>query len=504
MGEIAKTVTQIESMVWGNPLIYLILLSSIYFTICFRGVQLRNLRHQIGLLIHKGEDSDAGFNRKEALFSIVGYRVGTANIAGVCSAVLFGGPGAVVWMLLCALVNASVSYAECTLGQIYKVKQDGFYRGGTYYYISRALGLKGLGTFFAGLTVVAVCLVGMGIQPNAIASAWKTSAGIPTWISGIMICACFFATISGGIKRIGKVASAVVPFMTITYFVLVIAVIVTNITMVPQMVGIMVSSAFGTNAIFGAMIGQAVIWGVKRSVNSSGAGMGAAVPTAAAADVAHPGAAGLISSFSVFADVLVCFGTGLIILLSDCFNVLSGETYLHLGQGSPILAEQAAINSAGVPWAQAAANTVVPGWGAAIIAVCLSFFAFTTMLNQYHQGETALSFLFKNADPKVRKNAIMFLRIAMPLLCIFFSITSTTFAWSLGTIGTGLMVWVNILVLLVLSPTLIKVYRDYATQLKTGIKEPVFNPEKVGIKNAEIWMEINRDKLSEKDMNPDS
>lgn len=490
-----KIITTLDAYVWAEPLIALILLSSIYFTIRFRFVQLRDLKHQIGLLF-KTNDNDEGIKPMDAFFTIVAYRVGTANIAGVAVAVLFGGPGAVVWMVICSLLNAAISYAECALGQVYKVSQDGEFRGGSYYYLERGLGMKKLGKFFALLTLICVPVLTVGPHANSISLAFKTSMGAPQWITCAAASLLLLWVVFGGIKRIGKVSTILVPIMTSIYLLLTLAVIIMNIKALPALLVTMFSSALGVHAVFGALIGQAVMWGVKRSVNSSGAGMGEAVPGAAAANVTHPGESGLTNSLSVFIDVTVCFSTGIIILISDCFNIIgANEEYLHLGQGSEILAEQALTNSAGIPWTQAAANTVVPGGGAIIISICLFFFAFTTVLNYYYQGETAVAYLFNKSTLKVRKTIITVLRVAVPLAFFSFSIGSSTATWAVGSFGVGLMVWTNVVVLLVMSPTIVKVYQDYQAQRKAGVEEPVFNPEKLGIKNAEIWMRLNKDKI---------
>jgi AGCS family alanine or glycine:cation symporter len=496
MFEYEKIITSLDGYVWAFPLIALIFLSAAYFTVRLHFVQLRGLKHQFSLIFKKN-DSKHGIKPMEAFFTIVAYRVGTANIAGVCVAILYGGPGAVVWMIICSLLDAAISYAECSLGQIFKIRQDGEYRGGSYYYLDRGLGLKKLGKLFAILTLICVPVLTVGPHANSIALAFKTSVGIPQWLTGTLVGALMLWTVFGGIKRIAKVATVIVPFMTGLYLLLTFAVIIMNIKDLPAMVVTMFSSAFAVHSVYGALLGKAIIWGVKRSVNSSGAGMGEAVPAAAAAEVAHPGESGLVNSLSVFIDVFVCFCTALIVLLSDCFNVLgpNGE-YLHLGKGSQILAEQAVTKSAGIPWTQAAANTVVPNIGSLVIASCILFFAFTTVLNYYYQGETALAYLFNNSKEKTRKIAITVLRIVVPLTFLIFAIGTSTATFAVGSFGVGLMVWTNVIVLLIMSPTIIKIYRDYKSQRDSGIEEPVFNPEKLGIKNAEVWLDINRSKIA--------
>lgn len=492
-----QVITRLDTYIWAAPLIILIFGSAIYFSVRMGFLQVRDLKHQLRLLFRK-KDSAHGINPIEAFCAIVGYRVGTANIAGVCLAILWGGPGAVIWMIICSLLGAAISYAECSLGQIYKIKQDGEYRGGSYYYLERGLGLKAVGKIFAVITIICVPILTVGPHANSIALAFNTSTGMPNWIFGIVFGLCLLYVVFGGIKRIGKISTVLVPMMTVIYLALTLIILVLNISEVPETFAMMLSSAFGVHAVFGGLIGQAVVWGVKRSVNSSGAGMGEAVPAAAAAEVSHPGESGLVNSLSVFIDVAVCFCTGLMVLLSDCFNVLdsAGKNYLHIGAGADILAAQALTNSAGIPWTQAAADTVVPQAGSIIIAVCLLFFGFTTVLNYYYQGETALAYLLGGGKEKTRRLAIFILRLIVPAVFFIFSVMTSNGTWAIGSVGVGIMVWTNVAVLLVMSPTIIKVWKDYKAQRKAGIEEPVFNPEKLGIKNAELWLEINRDKIS--------
>lgn len=492
-----KLIVTVDGWIWALPLIVLIFGSAIYFTIRMRFVQLRDLKHQVHVLFRKRE-SEVGVTPIESFMSIVGYRVGTANIAGVCVAVLWGGPGAIVWMLICSLLDAAISYAECALGNIYKVEQDGEYRGGSYYYLSRGLGLKKLAAIFAVLTIICVPVLTVGPHANSIALAFNAATGVPKWIFGLIIALILLWTVFGGIKRISKVATVVVPIITIGYIVCTIIVIVCNITSLPSLFATIFTSAFGANAVFGGLMGKAISWGVKRSVNSSGAGMGEAVPTACAAEAAHPGESGLVNSFSVFIDVSVCFCTGLMILLTDCFNVVAanGKTYIHIGNGAISMREMAKTFTAGIPWTQNAVGTLFGRGGSIFIACCILMFGFTTVLNYYYQGETAFVYLLKGTSAGVRKMAILILRLVVPAVFFIFAVSTANATWSIGEIGVGIMVWTNVIVLLVMSPSILKVYRDYQAQRDLGIEEPLFDPDKVGIKNADIWKKINAERFA--------
>lgn len=484
----------LNNLVWSNPIIFLILGSAIFYTIILKGVQVRNLKHQVQLLF-SSSDSEAGISPFATFCTVIGYRVGTANVAGVAVAIWSGGPGAVFWMLITSILDTAISYAECALGQVYKIKQDGEYRGGAYYYIQRGLGLKPIALIYALLTLICVPILTVAPHAFSITSGFKNSLGISQYITGAIVAVLLFIVISGGIRRIAKTAEMVVPFMTIGFVILTIIVIVMRIGEVPAALSMIVSSAFGTNAVFGGLMGTAVLWGVKRSVNSSGAGMGEAVPAASATECSHPGVQGLVNSFSVYIDVFVCICTALIIILTDCFNVQdTAGNIIHVSGGSTAIATQAA--EPGIAWAQEALNSIFPGGiGAVVLAFFLFFFAFTTLLNYYYQGETAIAYMLYNKSQKTRKTAIWALRIVMPIVFFYFAIQTSSTSFSSGELGVGLMVWFNVIILLIMSPTIKKVFGDYTRQRKDGVEKPVFNPEKLGIKNADIWMEINKDAI---------
>lgn len=487
----------LNNLVWSNPIIFLILGSAIFFTIILRGVQVRNIKHQVQLLFSSSE-SEAGISPFATFCTVIGYRVGTANVAGVAVAIWSGGPGAVFWMLITSILDTAISYAECALGQVYKIKQDGEYRGGAYYYIQRGMGLRKLAFVYAFLTLICVPILTVAPHAFSITSGFKTSLGVSQYITGAIAAILLFVVVSGGIRRIAKTAELLVPFMTIGFVILTIIIIVMNAGEVPEAFSLIIGSAFGKDAVFGGLMGTAVLWGVKRSVNSSGAGMGEAVPAASATECSHPGVQGLVNSFSVYIDVFVCICTALIIILTDCFNVQDAAgNLLHVSGGSTAIANQTV--EPGISWAQEALNTIFPGGiGATVLAFFLFFFAFTTLLNYYYQGETAIAYMLHNKSKKTRRTAIWVLRIVMTLIFFYFAVQSSSTSFSSGELGVGLMVWFNVIILLIMSPTIKKVHDDYTKQRKEGIEKPIFNPQKLGIKNADLWMEINREQI-EKD-----
>ncbi len=486
----------LNNIVWSNPIIYLILGSAIFYTIILKGVQVRNIKHQIHLLF-SASDSENGISPFATFCTVIGYRVGTANVAGVAVAILSGGPGAVFWMMITSILDTAISYAECSLGQCYKIKQDGEYRGGAYYYIERGLGSKPIAVIYALVTLICVPILTVAPHAFSITSGFKNSIGISQYITGALVAVLLFFVISGGIKRIAKTAELIVPFMTISFILMTLVVIVLNLEKVPEVLMLIVTSAFGADAMFGGLVGSAVLWGVKRSVNSSGAGMGEAVPAASATECAHPGVQGLINSLSVYIDLFVCLCTALIIIITDCFNVQNEAGQLiYTSSTSANVANGSA--EVGIAWTQEALNTLLPGnIGGILLSFFLFFFAFTTLLNYYYQGETAIAYMLYKHTPGIRKKAIWVLRIIMPIIFFYFAVQSAATSFSSGEVGVGILVWFNVIILLIMSPTIKKIHNDYDRQRKAGVKNPVFNPQKLGIKNADIWMEINADRIRE-------
>src|SRR5699024_2347761 len=214
-----------------------------------------------------------------------------------------------------------------------------------------------------------------------------------------------------------------------------------------------------------------------------------------AAESDHPAEQGLINAFTVYIDVAVCICSASMVLITDCFNVLGADgNFMHIGSGSQIMSEQAATQTAGVVWVQEATNTVLPTIGGITVALALTFFAFSTVIAYYYEGESGLAYLTRNKDEKTRNRYIWALRIAMPIMFFMWANVTAATAWAISEIALGLMIWVNGITLIFLFPPVIKVHRDYTDQLDAG-ESPYFNPQKLGIKNADIWMDINKDKI---------
>ncbi|WP_397539691.1 alanine/glycine:cation symporter family protein [Rummeliibacillus pycnus] len=471
----------VYNFLWGPWMIYGILLVGLVFTILTKGVQVRFLKDMFGQIFH-GKKSDAGVSSFQAMSMALSGRIGTGNIAGTATAIAFGGPGAIFWMWVTAFIGAATAYVESTLAQIYKEEKNGQYRGGPAYYIHHFTGKRWLGMIFAIAALIAMSVLQPTVQSNAIADAMKTAFNIPHWVSGLVVCLVLGTIIVGGVKRIANAASVIVPFMAIGYILVAAIIIIININQVPAIFGLIFRSAFGAEQIFSGILGAAIAWGVKRGIYANEAGQGTGPHSSAAAEVSHPVKQGLVQAASVYLDTfLVCTATAFMILFTGMYNV-----QLDNGKGK-FLVENIPGIDAGTAYTQAAVDAAFPigGFGAAFVAIALFFFAFTTTMAYYYIAETNVSYIF---DGKKQKIGIRFVQILIILATYFGAVKTSESAWTLGDIGLGIMVWVNVISLVFLvKPTLIAL-KDYEQQKKAG-KDPEFDPVKLGIKNATFWEE---------------
>jgi len=410
----------------------------------------------------------------------LGGRVGTGNIAGVATAIGFGGPGALFWMWMLAFLGAGSAYIESALAQVWKEEIGGVYRGGPSYYIEKGLGQKWYAVVFAIVTILSCGILLPGIQANSITVAFRNAyAGLTPALSGIIIAALLGLIIFGGVKRIGKAAELMVPFMAIGYVIMAIIIILLDLKRLPDVLRMIFASAFGADAMFGGIVGSAIVWGVKRGIFSNEAGQGTGPQAAAAAEVRHPAQQGLVQAFSVYVDTLfVCSATGFMILLTGTYNVADGK-------GGQIVNNIPGVEASPV-WTQMGIDTLIPGFGTYFVAIALFFFAFTTLMAYAFYTESNVAYLFKkNSLP-----AIQVARVFILVMAFFGSIRSTTLAWTLGDIGVGLMAWLNIIAILLLTKVGLATLKDYEAQRKN--KNIYFDPAKLGIKNAGIWDAIRR------------
>ncbi len=475
----AELVRELNGLIWSPALIYLCLGAGLYFTIRTRFMQIRGVREMVRLMI-AGQTSAAGISSFQALAMSLSGRIGIGNIAGVATAITAGGPGAVFWMWVMALLGAATSYIECTLAQIYKQKDDhGHYRGGPAYYIEKAMGQKWYAIAFAVATVLGTGLLLPGVQANGIAVSIHNAWGVPTWVTAIAIVALLAVIIVGGVRRIATFAEIVVPFMAVGYLLMAIVILAVNIDQVPAMFALILDNALNPQSPFGAILGLAVQWGVKRGIYSNEAGQGTGPHAAAAAEVSHPAKQGYVQAFSIYVDtLLVCSCTAFMILSTGKYNVAN--------PAGGFFVENVPGLETGPAYTQAAVESVFSGLGSSFIALALMFFAFTTIVAYYYMAETNVEYIARNKAPRW---SLMLLKLGMMIAVGFGAIRSAQVAWDLGDVGVGLMAWLNIIAILIIQKPALLALKDYEAQKRAGL-DPTFDADKLGIKNADMWKEI--------------
>ena len=467
-------ISSVNDIVWSNALIILCLGAGIYFSVVTRFLQVRYLREMVRLLF-KGESSKKGISSFQAFTVAIAGRVGTGNIAGVATAIAMGGPGAVFWMWVIAFLGSASAFVEATLGQIYKEVKNGEYRGGPAFYIEKGLGIKWYAVVFAVATVLSMAFLLPGVQSNSIASGIHTAFDVPVAVTGGVVTALLALIIFGGVKRIGRVAELVVPFMAGAYILMAIVIILMNITEVPSVISLIFRSAFDIEPAFAGVFGMAISWGVKRGIYSNEAGQGTAPHAAAAAEVSHPAKQGLVQAFSVYVDTLfVCTATAFMILFTGQYNVVNPE--------GGFIVENLPGVAFGPAYTQQAINTYFPSLGSGFVAISLLFFAFTTIMAYYYIAETNLSYLNKKGN----RWMLWALRALLLATTFYGSVKTAESAWMLGDIGVGIMAWLNVVAILLLRKPALKALKDYKAQKDAGL-DPVFDPQKLGIANAEEW-----------------
>lgn len=469
----------LNNIIWSNALIVLCLGVGIYFSIVTKFLQIRYFKEMIKLLFG-GESSDKGVTSFQAFAIAISGRVGTGNIAGVATAIAMGGPGAIFWMWIIAFLGSASAFIEATLGQMYKEVKDGQYRGGPAFYISKGLGIQWYAVLFAFATILSTAFFLPGVQSNSIAISVENAFDVPVWITGLLICVFLALIIFGGVKRIGKVAQIVVPFMAAAYIIMAVIIMILNFTEIPGVIHLIISSAFNTEATFGGIFGMAISWGIKRGIYSNEAGQGTAPHAAAAAEVSHPVKQGLVQAFSVYVDTLfICTATAFMILFTGQYNVVNPE--------GGFLVENLPGVTFGPEFTQYAISQHFPDLGAGFIAISLAFFAFTTIMAYYYIAETNLSFL---QGDKTRKWPVFLLRVLILVATFYGTIRTAELAWTLGDIGVGMMAWLNMIAIILLRKPAMAALKDYVDQRKKGL-DPTFDSNSLNLKNIKEWDNID-------------
>ncbi|MEB2299667.1 alanine:cation symporter family protein [Lysinibacillus xylanilyticus] len=471
-----QIVHTVNGWLWSPVLVGFIVLCGFYFSFRTRFMQIRHIKEMVRL-VTSGKASDVGVSPFQALMMSLSGRIGVGNIAGTATGIAFGGPGAVFWMWFITFIGAASAYVESTLAQIYKEKQDDGYRGGPAFYIEKGLGWKWFAMVFAVATLFSMAFLLPGVQGNAIADGFHNAFGLDKKITGLIVVALIGFTIFGGVKRIARVAELIVPIMAIGYLLIALIIIGINFENIPAVFKLIFESAFGTQEMFGGIIGSAIMWGVKRGLYANEAGQGTGAHPAAAAEVSHPAKQGLVQAFSIYLDVfLVVTATAMMILFTSQYNVINEKT------GKTIIENLPGVEP-GAGYTQAAVDSLLPGFGAGFIAIALFFFAFTTIYAFYYIAETNLAYLVRG---KFRGIAFVVLKLVLLGSTFYGSIRAATTAWAMGDIGLGIMVWLNLIAIVLLFKPAAIALKDYEEQLKEG-KDPEFNSSKYGIKNADFW-----------------
>ena len=475
--------TKLNDLIWSKPMLFLILGAGIFFTIATRAVQFRKIKDMFHIMID-GKKSETGVSSVQAFMISAAGRVGTGNIAGVATAITFGGPGAIFWMWVVALIGGATSFVECTLAQIYKVRStDGSeFRGGTSYYMSKGLGWRWLAVVFSAVALFATTFCLHLPNISTLVDSVESAYHVPRFATTLIVAAAFAAIVFGGVKLIGAWAEKMVPLMSLIYVAACLIIIVLHISQLPAAIALVFKCAFNLEAGFGSVAGLAVMWGIKRGIYSNEAGQGNATHTAGASDVDHPCQEGLPQALAVYFDtLLICTVGAIMMLVTSSYNVVAPD-------GTAIVTNLAGI-PAGVLYAQEAIDVSFAGFGSPIIAICVVFFCFTSIMATYYYAETNIVFLCGDKTP-LPMNVVR----GIVIFAIFYGgLTYSKLVWSIVDIGLGLMSWVNIIaILLLVKPALIAL-RDYEAQRKAGVKRLTFHPEKLGIKGAEnqMWEDLN-------------
>lgn len=445
----------INDFLSGKVLIVLIVGLGAYFTIRSRFVQFRHFGHMFGVFKESIRGQSGQLSSFQALMLSLAGRVGAGNIAGVGIAVTLGGPGAVFWMWVTALVGMSSSFFECTLAQVYKRSDgNGLYRGGPAYYIQHGLKLRWMAMTFAVLLLVTYGFAFNGLQAFTVTHSLQNAFDIPVLYSGIALAVLLAIVFFGGIQRIAAVSDLLVPVKTLAYIAVTLYVIATQIELVPGMLTTIVKSAFGLEPAFAGLLGSAIVMGVKRGVFANEAGLGSAPNVAAVAAVKHPGAQGVVQAFSVFLDTFViCTCTALLILLSGFYTP--------------------GFEGDGITLTQNSLAAVVGDWGRIFVSVALSLFVFTCITYNYYLGENALQFIVGRS-----RTALIAFRVLVLGLILWGSMQNLGTVFAFADITMTCLAFVNLVALAMLIKTGLRVMRDYDDQRRAGIERPVFDASK--------------------------
>ena len=465
--ELNDLITSINDAVWGYVLIAALVGCGLWFTWRTRFMQFRMVGEMIRLLTDSAADTienqvsekGSAVKRKhissfQAFAVSVATRVGTGNLAGVASAIAIGGPGAVFWMWIIALIGAATAFVESTLAQLFKQRHKNSFIGGPAYYIQRGLHQRWMAVLFAVLITCQFGLSNNSIQANTICGAMQEAFGwSPVWVGAILAATALFI-VFGGIQRIAHVSAVLVPLMAIGYVVLAVVVIAMNVGLIPHILKVIVYDAFGFEQIAGGGVGAAIMNGVRRGLFSNEAGEGSAPNVAAAASVSHPVKQGLVQSLGVFTDTLVvCSCTAFIILISGLYQVPE-------------------LN--GIALTQSALQSEVGSVGPIFVAIAIFLFAFSSIIGNYYYGEANIRFITPNATVMTAYRIF-----SAGVMIIFGALASFELVWNIVDFFMAFLTACNLTAIVLLGRYAFRLLDDYRKQKKQGIKEPVFHRSQI-------------------------
>jgi len=471
MESIEKFVGMLNSLVWGPYMLVLFVGTGLFLTIRLKFISFRYLPYALKLAFSKQQDenSQGDINHFQALMTALAATIGTGNIAGVATAVTLGGPGAVFWMWVTALVGMATKYTEAILSVKYRIKDErNEMAGGPMYFLERGLGMKWLGICFAIFGALAGFGIGNMVQSNSVAAAIEATFSIPPLTTGIVMAGLTAMVILGGIKSIGRVSSAMVPIMAVFYIIGGLVIIAMNISHLPEAVVYILKAAFsGHEAIAGgfagATVAQAIRFGVARGVFSNEAGLGSAPIAAAAAKTDHPARQALVSMTGTFLDtIVVCSITGLVLAITGVWQ-----------QANP-------TNLTGVALTTVAFSKGLPGnWGGIVVSIGTILFAYSTILGWAYYGEKCAEYL-------LGVKAVVPYRILWVIFVAVGAVSKLSFVWDLADTLNGLMAIPNMIGLLLLSNVAVAETKDFFENVyarekgmkeKDGVEEAVLDPD---------------------------
>ncbi|HZG02597.1 MAG TPA: alanine/glycine:cation symporter family protein [Streptomyces sp.] len=476
MSTLDTVIVEINDHFWSYLLIPLVAVAGLYFTLRSRALQVRLLPEMLRVVGERPRPGADGTKPVSAFgaFSIsAAARIGTGNIAGVASAITVGGPGAVFWMWVMAIVGGASAFVEATLAQLYKVRDrsgdgKGTYRGGPAYYMQRGLGKRWVGVLFAVVITVTFGLVFTAVQSNTIASVTAGSLGTggddgPAWFApavGVVLAVLLGLSVFGGVRRIASVTQVLVPVMALIYLVLALVVVALNATELPRVFADIVGGAFGLREVVGGGIGVAIQQGVRRGMFSNEAGLGSAPNAAAAAETSHPVKQGLVQALGVFFDTLV-------VCSATAFLVLSADPDLSGRQGADLT--------------QSALQDTLGAWAGHLLTLVVFLVAFTSMIGNYYYGESNIEFI-------THSRPVMTGYRALVLVATFLgALGSVSVVWNLADVTMGVMALVNLLSILPLSVIAFRLLDDYQEQRRAGL-DPVFTRDRLpDLTGVECW-----------------